>query len=118
MCLPRFRPEPRYVSRREQAGELDMARMIGYLASVFALALSLAFVLAPILAPPAEARGGHGFGRGFHGGQGMYGGRYRGVNGASFAGDHGRADDAYVKSASAERDRLLNTQIKSICRGC
>jgi hypothetical protein len=37
---------------------------------------------------------------------------------ASFADDRRRANDAYVKSASAERDRLLNTQIKSICRGC
>jgi hypothetical protein len=117
MCLPRFRPKPRYVSRREEARELDMARTIGYPALVFALTLSLSFVLAPLLAPPAEARGGHGFGRGFHGGQGIYGGRYR-TNGASFAGDRRGANDAYVKSASAERDRLLNTQIKSICRGC
>jgi hypothetical protein len=113
MCLPRFRPKPRYVSRREEAGALDMAPTIGCSALVFGLALSLSSVLAP----PAEARGGHGFGRGFHGGQGVYGGRYR-INGASFADDRRRANDAYVKSASAERDRLLNTQIKSICRGC
>ena len=95
-----------------------MARTIGYPAAAFALALGMSFVFALVLAPLAEARGGHGFGRGFHGGQGMYGGRYGGINGASFAGDRRRGNDAYVKSASAERDRLLNTQIKSICRGC
>jgi len=91
-----------------------MARTFGYPAAVFALALSLSF----LLAPPAEARGSHGFGRGFHGGQGIHGGKYGAMNGASFAGDRRRANDEYVKSASAERDRLLNTQIKSICRGC
>jgi hypothetical protein len=37
-----------------------MARTIGDPAEVFALALSPSLVLAP---PPAEARGGHGFGR-------------------------------------------------------
>jgi hypothetical protein len=114
MSLPRFRRKPRYVSWREEAGELDMARTIGYPAAVFTLALSLSIVLAP----PAEARGGHGFGRGFHGGHRIYGGMHGGINGASFAGDRRRANDDYVKSASAERDRLLNTQIKSICRGC
>jgi hypothetical protein len=89
-----------------------MARTIGDPAAAFALALSLSLVLAP----PAEARGGggHGFGRGFHGGRGSHGAMY----GGGSAGDRRHASDDYVKAASAERERLLNTQIKSICRGC
>jgi len=67
---------------------------------------------------PADARGfrgGHGLGgHGFreHG----FGGH--GVRGAPFAGDRAHGNDAYVKAASEERDKLLNTKIKSICRGC
>ena len=87
-----------------------MAPTIGCSALVFGLALSLSSVLAP----PAEARGGHGFGRGFHGGHGIHQGMY----GDGLAGDRRHANDDYVKAASAERDKLLNTQIKSICRGC
>jgi hypothetical protein len=87
-----------------------MAHTIDYPAAAFAVALGLFFVL---LAPPAEARGG-GFGRGFHGGHGIHQGMY----GGGFAGDRRHADDDYVKAASTERDRLLNAQIKSICRGC
>jgi hypothetical protein len=91
-----------------------MARTIGYPAAAFALALGLSFVFALVLAPLAEARGGHGFGRGFHGGHGIHQGMY----GDGLAGDRRHANDDYVKAASAERDKLLNTQIKSICRGC
>jgi hypothetical protein len=87
-----------------------MARTIGYPAAAFALTLGLSLVSAP----PAEARGGHGFGRGFHGGQRIHQGMYAG----GLAGDRRHANDAYVKAASAERDRLLNTQIRSICSGC
>jgi hypothetical protein len=58
---------------------------------------------------PAEARGGHGFGRGF-GGHGMHG--------AQYAGDRRHGNDAYTKAASDERDKLLNAKLKSICRGC
>lgn len=54
-------------------------------------------------AAPAIARGGHG--RGGHG-----------MHGAHMAGGHG--NDAYANAASQERDRLMNTRIKSICRGC
>ena len=63
----------------------------------------------------AEAHGGHGHGhgRGFSG----HGG-FAGMHGAPFAGDRRRGDDAYAKAASDERDKLLNTEIKSICRGC
>jgi hypothetical protein len=91
-----------------------MARTIGYPAAAFALALGLSFVFALVLAPLAEARGGHGFGRSFHGGHGIHQGMY----GDGLAGDRRHANDDYVKAASAERDKLLNTQIKSICRGC
>ena len=38
------------------------------------------------------------------------------MHGAHFAG--GRRNDAYAKAASNELDKLLNTKIKSICRGC
>lgn len=38
--------------------------------------------------------------------------------GGSFAGNDRRGNDAYVKAASEEEDKLLNTKIKSICRGC
>ena len=38
--------------------------------------------------------------------------------GGSFAGNRRHGDDAYVKAASDEEDKLLNTKIKSICRGC
>ncbi len=73
----------------------------------------LGAVLLTIIAFPAEARGGHGlgghgFGHGF-GGHGMHGAELAG-------GRHG--NDAYAKAASEERDRLLDKQIKSICRGC
>jgi hypothetical protein len=40
------------------------------------------------------------------------------MHGAPFAGDRRHGNDAYVRAASDERDRLLNTRIKSICRGC
>ena len=55
---------------------------------------------------PADARG-HGFG-----GHGI------GMRGAQFAADRRHGNDAYVKAASEERDKLLNAKIKSICRGC
>lgn len=40
------------------------------------------------------------------------------MRGAPFAGDRRHGNDAYVKAASDERDKLLDTKIKSICRGC
>jgi hypothetical protein len=39
------------------------------------------------------------------------------MHGAEFARDRCHGNDAYIKAASDERDKLLNTQIKSICRG-
>jgi hypothetical protein len=40
------------------------------------------------------------------------------MRGNQFAGGGRHGNDDYVKAASAERDRLLNTQLKNICRGC
>jgi hypothetical protein len=48
----------------------------------------------------------------------MHAGMHGEMRGGPFAADHERANDEHAKAASAERDRLLNTQIKSICRGC
>jgi hypothetical protein len=80
-----------------------------------AIALSLAAALLVSFALPADARGFHG-GHGF-GGHGMgFGGH--GMPGAQFAGDRRHGNDDYVKAASDERDKLLNTTIKSICLGC
>jgi hypothetical protein len=55
----------------------------------------------------AEARGRHGLGRGGHG-----------MHRAHAKGDRRTGNDAYAKAASGERDKLLDTRIKSICRGC
>ena len=72
--------------------------------------VGLVFVAA--LTHTAEARGGHGFGRGF-GGHGMHG-----MHGTASAGDRRHGNDAYTKAASDEEDKLLAGKLKSICRGC
>ena len=69
------------------------------------MALTLGMVILSARALPAEARGGHGFGE-------------RGTHGSEFAGGRRRGNDNYVKAASEEREKLLNTKLKSICRGC
>ncbi|WP_050420818.1 hypothetical protein [Bradyrhizobium tropiciagri] len=61
--------------------------------------------------PPTDARGhGHSRLHGIHAG-----GVHRG---GGLASDKRHGDDAYSKAASDEEDRLLNTRLKSICRGC
>jgi hypothetical protein len=80
------------------------------LATVFGLATMLLMVGMPA----ADARGHHGVG---HGGGDEHGAGDGGGS-ASFAGGRRHGNDAYIKAASEERDRLLDTQIKSICRGC
>ncbi len=40
------------------------------------------------------------------------------MHGAPFARDRRHGNDAYNKAASDDLDKLLNSQIKSICRGC
>jgi hypothetical protein len=80
----------------------------------FAVAAGAALALLTAQAPPADARGSHGFGG--HGFGRDFGGR--GMHGAPFASGSRHGNDTYIKAASDERDRLLNTGIKSICRGC
>lgn len=67
--------------------------------------IAVALVVPVLAALPAEARGGHGFGE-------------RGAHGSEFAGGRRRGNDNYVKAASQEREKLLNTKLKGICRGC
>jgi hypothetical protein len=106
MRLPRFRLGRRYYLRVVQRQKWrEVGRVVATAVNVAGLGAAL--LAASLLA--ADARGGHGFGRGF-GGHGMHG--------ASLAGDRRHANDASTKAASDERDRLLDTQIKSICRGC
>jgi hypothetical protein len=38
--------------------------------------------------------------------------------GARSAGGCRRGNDSYIKAASDDRGKLLDTQIKSICHGC
>jgi hypothetical protein len=66
--------------------------------------LSCAVILIA-LAAPADARGGGGYGRGT-------------VGDEHFVGGHGHRGGAHIKEAIEIRDKLLNTQLKSICRGC
>jgi hypothetical protein len=58
----------------------------------------------------ANARGGwHGFA---HVGAGAE------AHGGERGGGRRHGNDSYMKAASAERDKLLNNKLKSICRGC
>jgi hypothetical protein len=75
--------------------------------AVVVVTFGLAFLTAST--PPAEARGNHGTGRGFAG---------QGMHGAEFTGGRRHGNDAYIKAASDDRDKLLNAKLKSICRGC
>jgi hypothetical protein len=64
--------------------------------------------------PTADARGHQ---RGLHGHHGMSGSSGEASRG-TFAGDQRHANDDYVKAAAEEEDKLLDSKIKSICRGC
>ena len=70
------------------------------LPAVLGMALLMSFICT------ADARGGHtpAGGHGVHRGQ--------------FASDRRGGNDAYGKAASDEADKLLNSRLKSICRGC
>ena len=75
-------------------------------------------LLGGVAAPPAaDARGGRHGGLGGHHGMGAgSGGGMRGSG--TFASDQRHANDDYVKAATQEEDKLLDTKIKSICQGC
>jgi hypothetical protein len=60
------------------------------------------------LAAPAEARGG---------GHAHDASEWS-EHGARSGGGRRHDNDNYMKAASQERDKLLNTKLKSICRGC
>jgi len=64
------------------------------------------------LLPSAGARNGH------HDGIGGRHGTGRAAHGGAKAGGEQRANDDYVKAAAREEDKLLDSKIKSICRGC
>ncbi|QOZ33761.1 hypothetical protein [Bradyrhizobium sp. CCBAU 53421] len=78
--------------------------------TITTVGLLLALVAAAMA--PVDARGGHSGGRG----HGMHAGGTS--HGGGFAADKRHADDLYAKAASDEEDRLLNSKLKSICRGC
>lgn len=81
-----------------------------------AAATGIAALLIGAAVLPAAARGGHGLGRHF-GGRGLARG-FHSAGRSSVATDGKRADDPYVKAASDELDKLLDTKMKCICRGC
>ena len=96
---PRFRLELRYYLLMIQRTKwLQMS----HVARSAAVAVVLAGIFLTVFTLPADARGGHGFSN----------------HDAEFAGGRRRGNDNYVKAASDERDKLLNTKLKSICRGC
>jgi hypothetical protein len=72
--------------------------------AIVSVTFGMAFLITFI--PPVVARGLHGFGRGLV------------SHGSQFAGGHRHGNDSYIKAASDDRDKLLNTKLKSICRGC
>jgi hypothetical protein len=73
-------------------------------ASVIALGVTILIGFAA----SADARGGGGHDHG------AIGGPDRGAG----SGGRRHGNDSYMKAASKERDKLLSTQLKSICRGC
>jgi hypothetical protein len=85
-----------------------MARQLTIIRPVI-VTTALLTLLSVGFATAADARGGgRGLARGFSG----HGQR------PQFAGGRRHSNDAYIKAASEDRDKLLTNQIKSICRGC
>jgi hypothetical protein len=72
----------------------------------FPIVVSAALLVAA--SAPSSARGG--------GGHRVFGGGSAGRG--QFAGGRRHGNDAYINAASEERDKLLDTKLKSICRGC
>ena len=98
MKPPRFRPGGHYRTHMIQWRRFGIVRAT--LPAVLGMALLMSFTSA------ADARGGHATAGG-HGG-------HRG----QFTSDRRGGNDAYGKAASDEADKLLNSRLKSICRGC
>jgi hypothetical protein len=70
-------------------------------------AIAAAVMLFAGSAATAEARGGR------HGSPQMASG-----GGVHLAGGQRHGNDAYSKAASEDREKLLNSKLKDICRGC
>jgi hypothetical protein len=105
---PRFRLGGRYYAGMIRWQKVFLTPRAARLAFV---AAGLAVAVLGVSLLPAEARGGHGFG-GHHG----LGGH--GMHGPQLAGGRGHGSDAYTQAVSNERDKLLDSKLKSICRGC
>jgi hypothetical protein len=76
-------------------------------AGSLAVAVLVATALVACSIPTVSARGGwHGGGHGGAAGE------------LNAAGGRRHGNDTYMKAASEERDKLLNSRLKSICRGC
>jgi hypothetical protein len=73
--------------------------------------LTVAFLGLALL--PADARSGHHDRLAHH--HGMNGATHEG---STFASSEHHGNDDYVKDAAREEDKLLDTKVKSICRGC
>jgi hypothetical protein len=83
-----------------------------------------------VAVPAVYARGGHGVergGSGHHGGFRMPGLEARAERGTEAGGESGaegsgarrhHGDNASLKAAAEEEDKLLAQKLKSICRGC
>jgi hypothetical protein len=107
--LPRFRLGGRYYARMIRWQKWFLMPRAARLA--FVAAGLVVAVLGLSLLPAEARRGGHGFG-GHHG----LGGH--GMHGPQLAGGRGHGNDAYTQAVSDERDKLLDSKLKSICRGC
>jgi hypothetical protein len=71
---------------------------------VVAATVAVALVAGSLSA--ADARGG------------WHGSAHAGAGEINAGGGRRHGNDSHMKAASAERDKLLNTKLKSICRGC
>ena len=101
--LPRFRLERRYhvhMIQRPKLLQMSRAARSAVIATII-----VAGIFLTVFTLPADARGGHGFG-------------VSGRHGAEFAGGHRHRNDSYIKAASDEGEKLLNSRLKSICSGC